>query len=149
MRHLAHDLQLILAVGGVLLAAILMVVCSLFRRVPSADEVERKRRTHLNQIGRICEGQIVELVEQAVGQPDGRSGLRLGRRRAADARRRKLVCYSYSISGVTYQTAQDITGLEERILLNRVVSGQSTSIKYDPANPSNSILIAEDWSGLR
>jgi len=149
LRHFVHDFRLILAAGGVLLAAILMVVFSLFRRVPSADEIERKRRAHLNQIGRICEGQIVELVEQPVGEPDGRSGLGLSRRRAADARRRKLVCYSYSISGVTYQTAQDITGLEERILLNRVVSGQSTSIKYDPANPSNSILIAEDWSGLR
>ena len=27
---------------------------------------------------------------------------------------RKLVCYSYSISGVSYETAQDVTGLEER-----------------------------------
>jgi hypothetical protein len=149
LRRLAHDLQFILAVGGVLLAAILVVVFSLFRRAPSADEIERKRRAHLNQIGRICEGQIVELVEQSAGEPEGRSGLGLSRRRAADSRRRKLVCYSYSISGVTYQTAQDITGLEERILLNRVVSGQSTSIKYDPANPSNSMLLAEDWSGLR
>ena len=24
-----------------------------------------------------------------------------------------------------------------------------TSVKYDPANPSDSILVADDWSGLR
>ncbi|MGA2483610.1 MAG: hypothetical protein ABSF92_10905 [Candidatus Acidiferrales bacterium] len=149
MRHLAHDLRLLLAAGGLLLAVVLMAVFSLLRRPPDPDEIERKRRAHLNQIGRICEGQIVELVEQSPGEPNGRRGLGLSRRSAADSRRRKLVCYSYSISGVTYQTAQDITGLEERIFLNRVVSGQSASIKYDAANPSNSILLAEDWSGLR
>jgi len=61
---------------------------------------------------------------------------------------RKLVCYTYSISGVTYETAQDVTGLEERIHLERVVAGQLASVKYDPSNPSNSILVADDWSGL-
>ena len=60
-----------------------------------------------------------------------------------------MVCYSYSISGVSYETAQDVTGLEERAPLDRMVAGQPASIKYDPSNPSDSILIAEDWSGLR
>jgi hypothetical protein len=60
----------------------------------------------------------------------------------------KLLYYSYSISGVTYETAQDITGLEERVHLSRIASGQTASVKYDPANPSNSILLADDWSGL-
>ncbi|MGH7185118.1 MAG: DUF3592 domain-containing protein, partial [Pseudomonadota bacterium] len=62
---------------------------------------------------------------------------------------RRLVCYSYSISGVTFQTAQDTTDLLDRIRFNGLVAGQPTSVKYDPSNPSNSILIAEDWSGLR
>jgi hypothetical protein len=149
LRRLGGDLRLVLAAGAVALAAILAAAFSLLRRPPNPDEIERQRRAHLNQIGRICEGQIVELVEQAAGDPAPRRGWGRARRAAAESRRRRLVCYSYSISGVTYQTAQDITGLEERLLLNRVVAGQSTSIKYDPANPSNSILIAEDWSGLR
>jgi hypothetical protein len=59
-----------------------------------------------------------------------------------------VVCYSYAISGVTYETAQDMTGLEERACLERVVAGQPASVKYDPSNPSNSILVADDWSGL-
>ncbi|HVA16316.1 MAG TPA: hypothetical protein VMV59_01245, partial [Candidatus Dormibacteraeota bacterium] len=60
----------------------------------------------------------------------------------------RMLLYSYSISGVTYEAAQDITGLEEQACLERVVAGQPVGVKYDPANPSNSILIADDWSGL-
>ena len=62
---------------------------------------------------------------------------------------RRLVCYTYLISGVTYETAQDITGLEKRIHLQHLAAGQPASVKYDPSNPTNSILIADDWSGLR
>jgi hypothetical protein len=60
----------------------------------------------------------------------------------------KLLYYTYSISGVTYETAQDIGGLEEQLHLDRVAAGQTASVKYDPSNPSNSILLADDWSGL-
>lgn len=147
MKHLLSDIRLVVAAGGILLAVILVVAFSFFRRPPDPEEIERQRRAHLNQIGRICEGQIVELVEQAAETP--RAGFGFAHRARADVRKRKLVCYSYSISGVTFQTAQDITSLEERIHLERMASGQFTSIKYDPANPSNSILITEDWSGLR
>jgi hypothetical protein len=50
---------------------------------------------------------------------------------------------------VTYETAQDITGLEHRATgRGQLLSGQTASVKYDPANPSNSILVSEDWSGL-
>jgi hypothetical protein len=66
-----------------------------------------------------------------------------------DMRPRHLVSYSYLISGVTYHTAQDITGLESQVRLERLVAGQPASIKYDASNPSDSILVADDWSGLR
>jgi len=128
------------AAGGVLLYR-------RFSRPADPDEAERRRRARVNQIGRIVEGQVIDLLESAsdgakvptdapgVGQPGN------GHRR--------LVCYSYSISGVTYETAQDITGLEDHAILDRIVAGQPASVKYDPSNPSNSILLADDWSGLR
>jgi hypothetical protein len=117
-------------------------ISKLLGRSPSPDEIERQRRAYLNQIGRIVEGQITDLVEVS---DDGERG---SNRKQADGLR-KLVCYSYSISGVSYETAQDITSLEGRAGLERIIAGLPASVKYDPSNPSNSILIADDWSGLR
>jgi hypothetical protein len=117
-------------------------ISRLLGRPPDPDEVERQRRAYLNQIGRIVEGQITDLVEVAEDAA-ARKGSQV-----VDGRR-KLVCYSYSISGVSYETAQDITSLEGRAGLERIITGLPASIKYDPSNPSNSILLADDWSGLR
>ncbi len=117
-------------------------ISKLLGRSPDPDEVERQRRAYLNQIGRIVEGQITDLVEVAEDKAQRKSA------KEVDGRR-KLVCYSYSISGVSYETAQDITSLEGHAGMERIITGLPASIKYDPSNPSNSILIADDWSGLR
>jgi len=124
-----------------------------FRKPEDPESEERRRRSQLNQVGRIVEGLVVELVETpaSVG-PAPASGM-FSRRRAVDALdgghgTRRLVRYSYSISGITYETAQDVTGLEERLCLERLAAGQPASVKYDPSNPSNSILVADDWSGI-
>ena len=118
-------------------------ISRLLGRSPDPDEIERQRRAYLNQIGRIVEGQITDLVEVAESAREEK------KERRNPTGRRKLVCYSYSISGVSYETAQDITSLEGHAGLDRIIAGLPASIKYDPSNPSNSILIADDWSGLR
>jgi len=139
-----------LGMGGALVAAVAMIGYAFFRPAVSPEDEERKRRLHLNQIGRIAEGQIVELVERPPESKETRKGLfGASARPLKDMRPRHLVSYSYLISGVTYQTAQDITGLESQIRLERLVAGQPASIKYDASNPSDSILVADDWSGLR
>ena len=150
MKALLADWKLVLAMGGAAIAALAMIAYAFFRPAVNPEEEERKRRLHLNQIGRIAEGQIVELVEHPPEAKAARKGLfGAGGRPLSDMRPRHLVSYSYLISGVTYQTAQDITGLESQIRLERVVAGQPASIKYDASNPSDSILVADDWSGLR
>jgi hypothetical protein len=144
------DWKVVLGMAGAAIAAVAMIAYAFFRPAVNPEEEERKRRLHLNQIGRIAEGQIVELVERHSETKKARKHLFRSRARPLrDARPRHLVSYSYLISGVTYQTAQDITGLESQIRLERVVAGQPASIKYDAANPSDSILVADDWSGLR
>lgn len=150
MNHPFADWKLVLAMAGAALAAILMIAYAFIRPSESPEEAERKRRLHLNQIGRIAEGQVVELSEHAP-EPRETSKKLLGSRARPleNVRPRHLVTYSYAISGVTYHTAQDITGLEGQIRLERLVAGQPASIKYDPSNPSDSILVADDWSGLR
>ena len=150
MKELFADWKLVLGMGGALVAALAMIAYAFFRPAVNLEDEERKRRLHLNQIGRIAEGQIVELVERPPESKETRKGLfGASAKPLKDMRPRHLVSYSYLISGVTYQTAQDITGLESQIRLERLVAGQPASIKYDAANPSDSILVADDWSGLR
>jgi hypothetical protein len=150
LKSLLADWKLTLALVGAALAAIAMIAYAFIRPAVDTEEGERKRRLHLNQIGRIAEGQVVELVEHPPEPHHPRKKLFGSRARALTAALpRQLVSYSYAISGVTYQTAQDITGLESQIRFDRLVAGQPASIKYDPSNPSDSILVADDWSGLR
>lgn len=138
----------------------------LLRRKPEdPNALERERRSYLNKVGRIVEGYIVEISDpsraaeaevlaaaSAASESNhadsaNAKSVQLPVTLAPDGSQR-LLYYSYSISGVTYETAQDITGLEARAHLSRVAAGQTASVKYDPSNPSNSILVADDWSGL-
>jgi len=61
----------------------------------------------------------------------------------------KLLIYHYDVSGVTYEASQDVTHLRHRVDLHTCRIGVPTSVKYDPQNPANSIVVAEEWSGLR
>ena len=150
MKTLPADWKLVLTMGGAAIAAAAMIAYAFFRPTEAPEDVEPKRRLHLNQIGRIAEGQVVELAEHPPAPPAPNRRVFGSRARPlADTGPRHLVSYSYAISGVTYHTAQDITGLEGQIRFERLVTGQPASIKYDPANPSDSILVADDWSGLR
>ncbi|HEX4642761.1 MAG TPA: hypothetical protein VH161_04815 [Candidatus Acidoferrales bacterium] len=148
-RLVAGGAVLVLAVAGA-------AVRQYFQKPEDPENEERRRRSQLNQVGRIVEGLVVELVETqaselaAVGATGDAEGA-LSKAAAPEFGKsglRRLVRYSYSIAGVTYETAQDVTGLEERLCLERIASGQPASVKYDPSNPSNSILVADDWSGL-
>lgn len=139
--------MLVAAVGAVALR-------QYFQKPEDPEDEERRRRSQLNQVGRIVEGLVVELVESqapvalAPVASNGSPSITAQAAAPSKSSMRRLVRYSYSIAGVTYETAQDVTGLEERLCLERIASGQPASVKYDPSNPSNSILVADDWSGL-
>jgi hypothetical protein len=149
LKELLADWKLVVALGVGSLFAIALIVFAFLRPNVDPEEAERKRRLHLNHIGRIAEGQVVELNENPPEPAQERRRFLTRSRPPADNRPRHMVSYSYSISGVTYHTAQDITGLESQVRFDRLMAGQQASVKYDPANPSDSILVADDWSGLR
>jgi hypothetical protein len=150
LKELLADWKTLMALGGGIIAVIALLVYTFSRPDADPEESERRRRLHLNHIGRIAEGQVVELAEHPAPKVEVRRGLLGARSRPLpDGKPRHLVSYSYSISGVTYHTAQDITGLESQARFEQLVAGQQASVKYDPSNPSDSILVADDWSGLR
>src|ERR1700676_2599714 len=108
--------------------AIAMIGYAFCRPAEDSEAIERKRRLHLNQIGRIAEGQVVELTAHPAeprAQSRGIFGSRA--RPAANSDLRQLVSYSYNISGVTYHTAQDITGLESQVRFDRLPAGHPAS----------------------
>ena len=150
MKQLSLAWQQWVAVAAVAVL-LLGVLYWALRRRPTPDEIERKRRAHINQIGRIAEGHVVEIFEAPADPANSSRGVFSRKKRDSSPANgsRKLVHYTYSVSGVSYSTAQDVTDLEARSALRLLVAGQHASIKYDPANPGNSILIADDWSGVR
>lgn len=112
------------AVGGVALWWVLS-------HRKSAEERERLRREHLVLHGRIIDGSVLDWSEQPNSTDLG------------------TLMYRYYISGVSYECAQDLTFLKGTALIDATCLGQPASVRYDPKNPANSIIIAEGWSGLQ
>ena len=124
-------LTYVLLATAVLLIATGLVWRWKSRRLDPA-EAERQRRLHINRVGRIVEGRVVELKDEVA---DGQAPA-------------YLLVYKYEVRGVEYQAAQDISFFRHRVDFKRLAAGQPTSVKYDPQNPTNSIVLCEDWSGL-
>lgn len=88
------------------------------------EKRERKRRLDLHQHGRLGDALVTE---------------------ATDA----MLYYSYSVRGVQYEASQDVSGLRNLLPPEPERIFGPASLKYSPRNPGNSILICEEWSGLR
>ena len=106
----------------------------LFRRKPkSAEELERKRREWLDQVGRITDGTVIDVQELP----------------AEEHRSSTMLIYQYDVAGVSYEASQDVTYLRQWVNLHSCRLGLPTSVKYDPQNPGNSLVVSERWMGLR
>jgi LPXTG-motif cell wall-anchored protein len=153
LKELLTDWHNWIPLAGLAALALVGIIFWLRRKPVDPGEIERQRRAFLNRVGRIVEGQVLEIADHARDLDADKPAGTLVKSKSpssgvAGNGTQKLLYYTYSISGVTYETAQDVTGLEERLHLTRVAAGQTASVKYDPSNPSNSILLADDWSGL-
>jgi hypothetical protein len=60
-----------------------------------------------------------------------------------------MLLFSYRIGGVDYECSQEITHLSGVVDAAQVRVGFPCSVRYLPGNPQNSIVVAEEWSGLR
>lgn len=113
------------------------------RKRVSPEEVERQRRDLLAEGGRIIDGSITGI--DGVTEDDSADGsLELA---AGVDEPPRLLLYRYRIAGVTYECAQDVTALAERMAHLRL--DLPVQVRYDPHNPADSIVVAEGWSGLQ
>lgn len=102
-------------------------------RRKSPDQRERERRMRISEMGRITDGTVIDVNEM---QMNGSGEL-------------QLLIYHYDVAGVSYEASQDVSSLRHMVDLHSCRAGLMTSIKYDPGNPGNSIVISENWTGLR
>ncbi|MBV9608080.1 MAG: hypothetical protein JO187_00860 [Acidobacteria bacterium] len=119
------------ALGSIALLSI-FVALMLRRNRKTPEQRERERRERINTYGRITDGNVLDVQEP--GANDGQM---------------QLIIYQYDVAGVTYEASQDITTLRQYIDLHSCRLGLPASIKYDPHNPGDSIVVAEGWTGLR
>jgi len=104
----------------------------MFRRRPTSDEIETARRKFLVQSGRLVDGMLLDACDIP----------------AEDGRTLKMLFFSYRIGGVDYECSQDVTAVGS-VNTEQVRVGFPCTVRYQPGNPQNSIVVAEGWTGLR
>ena len=114
--------------AGVTLGGALLVVAGVMgyrawkaSRV-TPEERERRRRAALVAAGKMGDATITEVHDP-------------------------FVFYAYLVRGVEYTASQDVSTLRERMPADLSMV-RAVSVRYDPRNPANSIVVAEEWSGL-
>jgi len=127
-----NDWQIVAGVTTIAAVASLALWLVLRRR-PSADEIERARRQFLVQSGRLVDGMLLDVYEV-----NGADGLTL-----------TFLLFNYRIAGVDYECSQEITAMRGVVDAAEVRAGFPCTVRYQPGNPNNSIVIAEGWTGLR
>ena len=106
--------------GGAALLAMWRAVRS--RLTP--ERREQRRRFDINLNGRLGDALLTECHENTL-------------------------YYTYEVRGVHYTASQDISALREQLPDAPERLGGMVNMKYAAQNPANSILVCEEWSGLR
>jgi hypothetical protein len=115
----------LLVIGAVSFPVVAVGIYIVWRIRRKPKDKEQQRRLEVNSNGRLGDATILEITGDAI-------------------------FYEYSVRGITYTASQDISKLRELIPgdVERLI-GRPASLKYSSQNPANSILLCEEWSGLR
>jgi hypothetical protein len=119
-----EDTAAYIAITAAVVLLIALAWRAWLRRRPTLEELERRRRLSLNQFGKMADAMVIDVMETAIQ-------------------------YSYDVRGVEYTATQDISALQDRLPSHRLSVAGPAAVKYDPRNPANSIVVCEDWTGLR
>lgn len=93
------------------------------RRRVTPEERERRRRLAVNRGRRTIEGYITEASEQ-------------------------IIHFQYELRGVAYFASQDVSTLRAQLPADPARLIGPASVRFEPRNPANSIVVCEEWSGL-
>lgn len=96
----------------------------------TAAELECIRRLRVADIGRLTSGEIIDLMPPPEPELP------------------PTVVYQYDVGGVTYQVSQALHEVPVRYEPESWTPGLPVQVKFDAANPGNSIVVCERWSGL-
>jgi hypothetical protein len=107
------------AVGLIALATLILL-----RVHGTPEKRERKRRLNVSRQGRLGDAMISEAT-------DG------------------TLYYFYTVRGVHYTASQDVSALRAYMPADPHRLIGVAGLKYSSQNPANSILVCEEWSGLR
>ena len=115
-----------LAALGILAALLIALGVWIVLRVvqSSPEKKEQKRRLWVNLHGRLGDAVVTEASET-------------------------VIYYTYSVHGVRYATSQDVSALAALLPADPGRLVGVANLKYTVRNPANSILLCEEWSGLR
>jgi hypothetical protein len=123
----------IYALTGAIVIAAASSMLWLGGKKKTPEQREALRRQRISEQGRITDGTVLD-VQEFDSDTDHPV---------------QMVIYTYGVAGVQYECSQDVTRLRQFLDLHSCRIGVTTSVKYDPHNPGNSIVVAETWCGLR
>jgi hypothetical protein len=112
------------AVSALVASIAALAIRAYLRKSSTPEKRERQRRLAVNTQGRLGDALITEVSETDM-------------------------YYTYSVRGVQYTASQDFTSLRDRMPVSPERLIGRSGMKYLTRNPANSILLCEEWSGLR
>lgn len=116
------NLKVVWSSSLAVLAGSLLSVIAFRRRKKNPRERERRRRECVSTQGRIIEGYVTACQNGTIE-------------------------YSYHWQGIRYEATQDVLDLIESDNRHHDFSGP-VAVKFLNSQPSNSIVLAENWSGI-
>jgi hypothetical protein len=114
----------LVSLGVLACGAAAAVMLARRRKQPTPEELEARRREWLSKQGKLAGGEILEVHDN-------------------------LISYHYDVRGLAYSTSQDVSTLQDRLPEDRWSIVGGVGVRYDRANPANSIVLSETWTGLR
>jgi hypothetical protein len=112
------------ALCGISLALIALAIWVVLRVHGTPEKRERQRRLNVHRQGRVGDAMISEATDHTL-------------------------YYFYTVRGVHYTASQDVSTLREYLPADAHRLIGVAGLKYSSKNPANSILVCEEWSGLR